>query len=286
MDRERLDATLKARGLFPTRSAARGAIIRGDVLVDGRRELRPGRRVDPDSELEIMAPTPVGRGALKLQGALERFGLDLSGKAILDVGASTGGFTETLLHAGASRVWAVDVGRRQLHPDLREDPRVVNLEGTDIRRLEPEMLDAPIDAVTVDVSFISLEKVLPSLAGILSPGVPVIALVKPQFEAGPRDVGGGGIVRDPETQVKVLRSFLDEAAGRDFHPEILVLSPILDPDANLEFFALLWYAGVPAHRGVLDPSDFCDVARRVVDDAWVKKQGWRDRWEKWTTETK
>lgn len=275
-----MDKALVDRGLFPTRSAARGAIVRGDVLVDGTRELKPGRRVDSRAALEALAPAPVGRGALKLQGALEAFGMDPAGKAVLDVGASTGGFTETLLQRGAARVWALDVGRGQLHPDLDGDPRVVNLEGTDIRRLNERSLDAPVDLATVDVSFISLEKVLPSLATVLRRGTPVIALIKPQFEAGPEDVGGGGIVRRREVHLRVVESILEAMEDLAYRVEAVVPSPILDPDANLEFFVLAWYVGAPAGRKTPRRTEFSAMARDAVELAWLQWQGWRDRWEK------
>ncbi|MFO7942650.1 MAG: TlyA family RNA methyltransferase [Bacillota bacterium] len=279
-EKRRLDVTLVDRGLFDTRSAARGAIIRGDVLVEGRPEMRPGRRVDPGVALEVTAPAPVGRGALKLQRALEDLNLDLCDSTVLDVGASTGGFTETLLHAGVERVIAVDVGRGQLHPDLEGDPRVVNLEATDIRRLDLDRLGFEVDAATVDVSFISLEKVLPSVASLLREGGPVIALIKPQFEAGPADVGGGGIVRKPEIHRRVIEELLRVVADIGFVPEAVLASPVLDPDANLEFFLLAWNRCRPGDREALKPSEFSSIAERVVRGAREERQGWRRRWEK------
>lgn len=279
-EKRRLDVTLVDRGLFDTRSAARGAIIRGDVLVDGRPEMRPGRRVDPGVSLEVTAPAPVGRGALKLQRALEQLDLDLRGGSVLDVGASTGGFTETLLDAGVERVVAVDVGRGQLHPDIDADPRVVNLEATDIRRLDLDRLESPVDAATVDVSFISLEKVLPSVAYLLREGGPVIALIKPQFEAGRADVGGGGIVRKAEVQRRVIEHLLHAVTEMGLIPEAVLPSPVLDPDANLEFFLLAWNRSMPADRGPLQSADFAAVAARVVQWARDEREGWGRGWGK------
>jgi len=279
--RKRLDTVLVERGEFATRNAARGAVIRGEVIVDDRRELKPGRRIPETAAIHVMSSPPVGRGALKMERALEVFGLDVTGTVAMDVGASTGGFTETLLHYGAAHVYAIDVGRNQLHPDLREDPRVTNMEGTDIRRLDAGLLDDPIGLATVDVSFISLSKILPSLGTLLSPETPVIMLVKPQFEAGASRVGGGGVVRSRETHREILMKTADAVQDLGFVPASLTHSPVLDPDSNLEFFLLAYVRRAPqGNRFYLPSESVSDMIDQVVADAWSEKQGWTTRWEK------
>ena len=181
------------RGLVDTRTRARQAIIEGKIAVDGEVQLRPGVRVDPGALISVVSPLMhyVSRGALKLQAALDGFGIAVAGRVALDVGASTGGFTQLLLERGAARVYAVDVGRGQLHDILRSDPRVVAMEDTDIRQLRVEVLSPRPSLVTVDVSFISLRLVLPSICRLARDGSDVVALVKPQFEVGPGGVGKG-----------------------------------------------------------------------------------------------
>jgi 23S rRNA (cytidine1920-2'-O)/16S rRNA (cytidine1409-2'-O)-methyltransferase len=193
----RLDILLTLRGLAATRSRARDLIKRGLVLVAGRVETRPGVDLAADAQVGVVEDWSgyVSRGALKLAAALDHFGFACEGRAALDVGASTGGFTQILLRRGARRVWAADVGTGQLHPDIAADPRVVNLEGTDARTLGPALVPAPVDAIVADVSFISLAKALPAALALAAPDAWAIALVKPQFEVGREHVGKGGIVR-------------------------------------------------------------------------------------------
>ena len=194
---DRLDRILVARGLVETRSRARDLIVRGQVSVDGRAVTKPGALVTETAALALAEPADyVSRGALKLEAALDAFGLDAAQRVCLDVGASTGGFTEVLLARGAGKVYAVDVGRDQLHGRIRADQRVVSLEGLDARELSLAHVPQPVSAIVADVSFISLEKVLPSALALAAMGAWLVVLVKPQFEAGREAIGKGGIVRD------------------------------------------------------------------------------------------
>lgn len=239
MSRKRADVLLVERGLFESRAKARAAIEAGGVTADGRPVLKPSDTLDEAVEIEASAAHPwVGRGALKLAHALETWPVEVADRTVLDVGASTGGFTEVCLARGAARVYAVDVGRGQLHPSLAADPRVRNLEACDARGLTRELIpDAP-QLVVSDVSFISLEKALPAALALAAPGADLIALVKPQFEVGRERVGKGGVVKDPEAQqaaVYGVRRFLE---GVGWSVRAVIDSPITGADGNLEF--LLW----------------------------------------------
>ncbi|HEY3815433.1 MAG TPA: TlyA family RNA methyltransferase [Caulobacteraceae bacterium] len=203
--RRRIDQLLVDRGLFESRAKARAAIEAGGVRANGEPIARPSELIDEAATVEAVAAHDyVGRGALKLEHALSLWPTDVEGKVALDVGASTGGFTEVLLRRGARLIYAVDVGRGQLHPKIANDPRVVNLEGVDARTLDRSLIpDAP-DLVVCDASFIGLAKVLPRALQLAAPHAVLIALVKPQFEAGPADVGKGGLVKDPAVHARVL----------------------------------------------------------------------------------
>lgn len=237
----RLDALLVTRGLVTTRTRARQAILEGKIAVDGEVQLRPGLRVQPDAEVEVLAPLLqyVSRGALKLQAALDRFDVQVAGRVAMDVGASTGGFTQLLLERGAARVYAVDVGRDQLHASLRSDPRVVPLENTDIRQLRAEDLSPLPSLVTVDVSFISLSLILPSLDRLAPSGSDIVLLVKPQFEVGPSGVGKGGIVRDADLRKGALERVLTEAQALGFEVRDKCDSPLPGGDGNQEYLVHL-----------------------------------------------
>jgi len=235
--KERLDVLLVTRGLFPTREKARRAIMAGLVRVEGDRVDKAGEKVPLDARIEVKGdPCPyVSRGGLKLERALRVFGLDLTDKAVLDVGASTGGFTDCALQHGARRVYAVDVGYGQLDWKLRQDPRVVVMERTNFRYAEPSWFPEPPDVATVDVSFISLGLIFPPLATVLKAGGDVVALVKPQFEAGPALVGKHGVVRDPRVHAEVLRAVVDKARAANLAPLDLTYSPIRGGEGNIEF---------------------------------------------------
>jgi 23S rRNA (cytidine1920-2'-O)/16S rRNA (cytidine1409-2'-O)-methyltransferase len=236
-ERVRLDVLLVDRGLFPTRSRAQAAILAGAVLLDGKPIQKPGTLVPLDARVEVRSQVSpyVSRGGLKLARALEVFGIDVRGKVAIDVGASTGGFTDCLLQSGASRVYAVDVGYGLLDWRLRNDPRVVVLERTNARFLRPEHIGEPVDLITVDVSFISLTKVLPALPPLLRPGGEVLPLVKPQFEAGPRKARKG-VVRDPEVHREVLMDVCACALDLGFAVMGMTYSPLRGPEGNIEFF--------------------------------------------------
>ncbi|MFN3336116.1 MAG: TlyA family RNA methyltransferase [Thermomicrobium sp.] len=241
--RVRADELLLTRGLATTRSQARALIMAGRVWHGDRRVEKPGELLPPDADLRLtQEPRYVSRGGEKLEFALRKFALDVNGLVCADFGASTGGFTDVLLQHGARRVYAIDVGYGQLHYRLRQDPRVVVMERTNVRYLES--LPEPIDLVTIDVSFISLRLVLPAARRVLRPGGQIIALVKPQFEAGKGKVGKGGIVRDPAVHREVLERVIATALELGFSVEGLVRSPIRGAEGNIEFLLLLRRDGV------------------------------------------
>jgi 23S rRNA (cytidine1920-2'-O)/16S rRNA (cytidine1409-2'-O)-methyltransferase len=234
--RRRLDLALVAAGLAPSRARAQALIAAGVVRVDGRPADRPAAQVADGAVLALQGdPLPyVSRAALKLLHGLETFGIDPAGLVALDLGASTGGFSQVLLEAGAAEVWAVDVGRGQLHPSLHGHPRLHALEGCNVRDLAPGAVPPP-DLIVADLSFISLAKALPAALGLAAPGARLVALIKPQFEAGPGVAGKGGIVRDPAVHARVraeVRHFL-EVSGWRVTGE--AASPIPGGDGNAEF---------------------------------------------------
>ncbi len=233
--KERADRLVATRGLAPSREKAQALIMAGLVTAGGRRVAKPGELVDTAVGLEVSRPLPfVGRGGLKLEEALERFGLDVAGRVALDIGASTGGFVDCLLQRGARRVYAVDVDTKQLDWGLSRDPRVVAIE-KNARDLGPEDIPEPPDVVTMDVSFISVLKVLPALRSI--PGEwTLVTLVKPQFEAGPRDVGKRGVVRDAAVHARVLTRVVEGARGLGFGPAGIIRCSTRGQKGNVEFF--------------------------------------------------
>jgi len=240
-DKERLDAALVGRGLADTRQKARAVILAGAVLVEGARVDKAGAMIDRDAEITVTSsPCPyVSRGGLKLEAALASFAVDVSGRVMLDVGASTGGFTDCLLKAGASGVYALDVGYGQLDWRLRTDERITVMERTNIRHVKKADFDREIDGAVIDVSFISLSLVLPVVYGIVRPGGFVVALVKPQFEVGKGDVGKGGVVRDPDKHRLAVENSMKTAADCGFSVIGSVQSPLTGPKGNKEFFIYL-----------------------------------------------
>ena len=234
--KKRLDILLVERGVIESREKARRLILAGEVTVNGRVVDKPGTFVPANALVEIKElPRYVSRGGIKLEAALKTFGVNPRGKVALDVGASTGGFTDCLLQFGAVKVYAVDVGYGQLAWKLRQDPRVVVLERTNIRYLES--LPEPVDIATIDVSFISLRLVLPAVLRLLKPPGEVVALIKPQFEAGKEQVGKGGVVRDPAVHREVLSKLVELASSLGLFTKGLMASPLLGPAGNVEFFA-------------------------------------------------
>ncbi len=244
MKKRRLDVLVTERGLAETRAKARALIMAGEVLVDGQVQTKPGALLRDDAAIALREGLPyVSRGGLKLAHALDSFGMSVLGRVALDVGASTGGFTDCLLQRGAARVYAVDVGYGQLDWRLRSDPRVVVMERTNIRYLE-SLPEEPVLAV-VDVSFISLRLVLPVVYRLTAPTAECVALVKPQFEAGRAQVAKGGVVRDPAIHRQVLERVVAEAAEMGWRARGLVRSPIVGPAGNVEFLLYLGKAGEP-----------------------------------------
>jgi 23S rRNA (cytidine1920-2'-O)/16S rRNA (cytidine1409-2'-O)-methyltransferase len=236
--KKRLDRILVDQGLAPTRSRAADLVRLGAVSVAGVPAAKPGALYPPDVPLSVDpgASPFVSRGGLKLAAALDAFGFGAEGLTVLDLGASTGGFTDMLLARGAAKIYAVDVGRDQLHPKLRADPRVVAMEGTDARDLDERAITEPVGAIVADLSFISLIKALPAGLGLAAPDAWLVALVKPQFEVGRQRVGKGGIVRDAEARavaVAEVRKFVNATPGWRVVGEIP--SPIAGGDGNEEF---------------------------------------------------
>ena len=236
----RLDLLLVQKGLAESREKARAMIMAGLVEVDGVMANKPGRLIAPLSTLSIKKSLPyVSRGGLKLEAALDRFTVNVKDRVVLDAGASTGGFTDCLLQRGAKRVVAVDVGYGQFHWKLRQDPRVVLLEKTNVRNLEPGRVKEEMDGAVIDVSFISLKRVLPAVSRLLKPEAFVIALVKPQFEVGKGQVGKGGVVRDPVLHQEVLDSLCTFFTELRWRVEGQIPSPVLGPKGNKEFLVYL-----------------------------------------------
>jgi 23S rRNA (cytidine1920-2'-O)/16S rRNA (cytidine1409-2'-O)-methyltransferase len=237
----RLDRLLVARGMAPSRQRARAMIMAGKILVNNRPADKAGILVGPADRIELKGgDIPyVSRGGLKLEGALQALEMDVAGRICLDVGASTGGFTDCLLQHGAVRVYAVDVGYGQLAWKLRQDPRVVVIERTNIRYLPAEALNEAVDLATIDVSFISLKIVVPVVAAFLKPDGRILALIKPQFEVGRYHVGKGGVVRDESLHTQVIQDLSSFFSEKNLRCEKIVPSPILGPKGNREFFILL-----------------------------------------------
>ena len=270
--RERLDRLLVSRGLVPSREQAQRLIYAGEVRVDGAVGRAPAQLVSPTADLQVRRPPPfVSRGGEKLAHALDVFAVDVTGRVCLDVGASTGGFTDALLQRGAARVYALDVGRAQLAWKLRQDRRVVVMEGVNARYLEP--LPEPVDLITVDVAFISLAKVLPAVLRSLRPQGQLLALVKPQFEAGPELVGRGGVVRDPAVHQLVLDDVLATLPQLGHTPVGLTTSPLRGPAGNVEFFVLAQGPAPAAPRPALVVEDAIARALAAAERVPARKRG-------------
>lgn len=233
----RLDKLLMERGLVESRYKAMGMILSGSVLVDGEPICKAGKLIPVDAEIKITSSFKyVSRGGIKLEKAIQVFGLDVQDMIGVDIGASTGGFTDCLLQHGAQKVYAIDVGYGQLHWKLRRDPRVVNLERTHILKLDWTKIEDSIDIVTIDLSFISLTKVLPHLKEHLSPSTTIVMLVKPQFEVGRHEVGRGGVVRDKHKIEKALEKVKKCAGGLGYKIKGIIPSPITGQKGNIEYF--------------------------------------------------
>lgn len=259
--RIRLDLLLVERGLAESRNDAQGLLLAGEVIVEGlgTRTLKPGQLVKANAAVRLVErPRYASRAGEKLTAALDAFSVDPTGLACLDSGASTGGFTDVLLQRGARRVYAVDVGRGQLVERLRRDPRVVSMEATNLRTLES--LPEPIDLATLDLSFISLRLVLPTVRTLMTDDGRAVALVKPQFEAGRGDVPRGGVVRDPAVHGRVLERFAHDATDAGFVPAGLIRSPLTGQEGNVEFLVDLRCAG-----GSYETENWMALVDAVVD---------------------
>ena len=262
--KERLDVLLVSLGLAESRAKAQATIMAGEVYVNGQKADKSGMEVDITSNIEVRgsACPYVSRGGLKLEKALRNFGVDPTGYVCSDSGASTGGFTDCLLQQGASKVFAIDVGYGQLAWKIRNDPRVVVMERTNIRYVTLEDLGEPLDLSVIDVSFISLGLVLPVVKTLLKPTGQVLCLIKPQFEAGKEKVGKKGVVRDPAVHEEVLQNFISLAKSLDFTIRNLTFSPVKGPEGNIEFLAHL--SMQPGEDSYLAPGDLVAQAHAAL----------------------
>ena len=253
MKRERIDKLLVERGLAESRTKAQAMVMAGVVLVNEQRVEKPSAQIAPDSRIRIKHaddPTSryVGRGGLKLEAALREFQIDARGLVCLDVGASTGGFTDCLLQNGAAKVFAIDVGHNQIDWSLRNDPRVEVREGVNARYLDPEDFSLAFDLAVIDVSFISVTRILPSVTALLKPDASLVVLIKPQFEVGRGEVGSGGIVRDDEKRIKAVNRVNEFAATLELKTNKTIESPITGAEGNIEYLA--HYSYHPAAKNV------------------------------------
>jgi 23S rRNA (cytidine1920-2'-O)/16S rRNA (cytidine1409-2'-O)-methyltransferase len=266
-EKSRLDLILVERGIFPTRSRARAEIMAGNVFVDGKKSDKPGQSILCQAKVEIRKDSNpyVSRGGLKLKKALDEFKIDLKNKIALDLGASTGGFTHCMLDNGAEMVYAVDVGYGQLAWELRNDPRVVNMERHNARYLKREDLPRLPDFATIDVSFISLEKILPAAADL--DVSEIICLIKPQFEASPAKVGKKGVVRDRAVHEEVILKIVKFAVNLSYRVEGISFSPIKGPQGNIEYLLYLVKDGLNSNPGDTGENNFDDLVQSVVSQA-------------------
>ena len=261
-NKQRLDTLLTDRALVDSREKAKRLILAGEVLVDGELRSKPGQTVSVDVSIQIKHPLRyVSRGGLKLEKALQVFDVDVSGKTALDVGASTGGFTDCLLQHGAQYVYAVDVGYGQLAWKLRQDSRVGVIERTNARAIDRTLFDLPVEICVVDVSFISLRTMLPAVKGCVEAGSDLILLIKPQFEAGKEYVNKGGVVRDPQIHLNVIRTLIQFVREMEMSVLGITHSPIRGPAGNIEY--LLWI-NEDGHRA---QSFALNLVEQMVDQA-------------------
>lgn len=241
MEEERLDKIIMQRGLITTRVRCEKMIQEVGVLVNGKLINKPGKKFPIDVKIELIEDEIpwVSRGALKLIRAKDAWNIDFTGKTVLDIGASTGGFSEVALHHGANKVFCVDVGSDQLHERLKSDERAINLEKTHVRELTNNLITEPIDICVIDVSFISLSKIFPFIHAFLKPQAQLIVLVKPQFEVGKENIGKGGIVKNKSLYPKMIEDIKSEASKSNLNYLKHIESPILGGDGNMEFLMLL-----------------------------------------------
>ncbi len=272
--KERLDVLLVRRKLAPSREKAKAVIMSGNVYVDGQKEDKAGSMFQDTVTIQVKGnPLPyVSRGGLKLEKALRCFPIDLEGKTCMDVGASTGGFTDCMLKNGAAKVYAVDVGRGQLDWKLRQDPRVVCMEKTNIRYVTEADITEPIAFASIDVSFISLEKVFTPVRALLAGEGQAVCLIKPQFEAGREQVGKKGVVRDPAVHREVIQNVLSYAKAAGFSPGRLNHSPVKGPEGNIEY--LLHLYADPGHKAAWeDVSAVVEAAHQELGRSGTDRDG-------------
>jgi 23S rRNA (cytidine1920-2'-O)/16S rRNA (cytidine1409-2'-O)-methyltransferase len=265
--KERLDLLLVNRGLAPSREKAKTMIMAGNVFVNHNREDKAGSTFPDDCEIEIHGSTLkyVSRGGLKLEKAMTHFGITLDDKVCMDIGASTGGFTDCMLQNGAKKVYAVDVGYGQFAWKLRQDPRVVCMEKTNIRYVTPEDIDDVLDFVSVDVSFISLTKVLGPARALLAEHGQMVCLIKPQFEAGRGKVGKKGVVRDKSVHEEVINTVIDFATENGFFVHALEYSPIKGPEGNIEYLVYIEKTEEEGKEGSVDVHAVVEAAHGELD---------------------
>jgi len=261
--KERLDILVVNRGLAPSREKAKAMIMAGNIFVGNEREDKPGSKFDEDAEITVHGKTLpyVSRGGLKLEKAIDSFDIKLDGLICMDIGASTGGFTDCMLQNGASKVYSVDVGYGQFDWKLRNDERVVCMEKTNIRYVTPDDIDDVLDFASCDVSFISLTKVLPAAYNLLKEDGRMVCLIKPQFEAGKEKVGKKGVVRDPKVHLEVIEKILDYSTDNGFVILGLNYSPIKGPEGNIEYLVY-----IKKSKDKVDWHDSID-AENIVDIA-------------------
>ena len=267
MAKERLDSALVNKGLAESREKAKAYIMEGIVYVNGQKALKAGDKTQEGDFLEIRGSTLkyVSRGGLKLEKAIEVFSIDLNGRICVDIGASTGGFTDCMLQNGAKKVYSIDVGYGQLAWKLRNDERVVNIERTNVRYLDTNLIEDEIDFASIDVSFISLRHIFPVVYDILSDNGFCAALIKPQFEAGREEVGKKGVVRDKDVHKKVILNCMDLARNSHLFPVGLDFSPIKGPEGNIEF--LMYLSKNPNDERIIKEDDEDDIASSVTQAA-------------------
>lgn len=267
MKKERLDVLLVEQRLAASRERAKRLIMAGQILVDEQRVDKAGTMVSAAANLRVVGEDLpyVSRGGLKLEKGMALFCVVLTDRVAADIGASTGGFTDCMLQNGAAKVYAIDVGYGQLDWKLRTDARVVNMERTNIRHVTQEMLGQPLDFASIDVAFISLEKVLPVVRRLLAADGAVIALIKPQFEAGKERVGKNGVVRDPQVHEDVIRQVLTAAETQGFIPAGLTFSPVKGPKGNIEYLLYLRMQGEAVSDELLSVSAVVAEAHRTLD---------------------
>ena len=264
--KKRLDVLLTELGLAPSREKAKALIMSGEVYVNGQKAEKAGEEFEETASVEVAASLRyVSRGGLKLEKTMQKYGISLENKVCADIGASTGGFTDCMLQSGASRVYAVDVGYGQLAWKLRQDERVVCLERTNARYLSHEQIPEKLDFASIDVSFISLTKVLEPVKELMKEGGQIVCLIKPQFEAGREKVGKKGVVREPETHLEVIEKVIEFARSLGFSVLNLEYSPIKGPEGNIEYLLFLQKDGLAGCSEDIDPAQIVKLSHSTLN---------------------